>query len=85
MSLEAFITEYAKQLTLFVKEDEVKPAEDRHYAFGSKSVPMVVERMKEAIVNGSFNRESKGIKAACKVLGVPFTYVGIAAFVKESK
>lgn len=82
MSLEAFITEYAKQLAHFVKEDETKPMEERHYAFGSGTVPKVVERMKEAVVKGSFNKDSKGIKGTCKVLGIPHTYQGIAAYVK---
>lgn len=82
MSLETFITEYAKQLEHFVKEDEGKPMPDRYYVFGVNQVPVVVERMKVAIAKGSFNKEGKAIKETCKVLGIPYTYTGIAAFVK---
>lgn len=82
MSLETFITEYAKQLDRVIKEDESLPPEEREYYYDSDRVPGVVEKMKVAIAKGSFNKDGKAIRATCKVLGVPYTYAGIAAFVK---
>ena len=47
------------------------------YAYAPEFVPIVAERMIGNMVRGSFNKDSRAIKATCKRLGVKFTYDAI--------
>lgn len=51
------------------------------YAWPIENVPVVAERMKYAIVRGSFNHDSKAFKITCKNLGIKHTKTAIKQFV----
>lgn len=73
--MEKFIAEYEKQLSLAV---EKYPEE---YGYSVAKVPEVVQRMKVAIANGTFNKEGRAFKNTCKALGIKYTYQAIKEFI----
>lgn len=75
---EVFKDEYTVQLTAAVRD---YPQE---YAYNVNTVPDVVRRMMIAIERGSFNKDSRAIKATCRKLGIKPTYKAIAEYMKAS-
>jgi hypothetical protein len=69
-----FISEYSKQLTLAVSN---YPNE---YCYPVSQVPSIVEKMKVAFIRKSFNKDSRAIKATCKVLKIGYTYRDIETY-----
>lgn len=53
------------------------------YAYSIDTVPAVVDRMMEAIRKWTFNKDSRAIKATCKLLGVKHTYAAMRAWLTE--
>lgn len=74
--LSEFIRVYTKWLKHY---RETKPTE---YMWDMSEFNTVVGRMFNAIQKGRFNKNSESIKATCKELGIPWTYKGIAEFIK---
>jgi hypothetical protein len=72
-----FMAEYEKQLTEVVKADKLRPIEHQEYRFPVEFVPVVVDRMKDAIQRGSYNKDGDGFKRTCKALGIKHTYMAI--------
>ena len=52
------------------------------YGFSAVNAPIVVDKMMNAIERGSFNKDGRAIKNVCKKLNIPFTYKGIAEYIK---
>ena len=52
------------------------------YPWPVENVPVVAERMRAAIVAGSYNHSGHGFKGACKSLGIKHTRKAIAAFLE---
>lgn len=75
--LETFMAEYARQLEKAVRDH---PEE---YGFPASHVPVVVGKMREAFIRGSYNKDGRAIKATCKALGVAYTYAGINKFIRD--
>jgi hypothetical protein len=75
-NLDKFIAEYEKQLTLAVQN---YPAE---FGYPVSYVPTVIGRMKNAIINQTYNKDGRGIKNTCKALGIKYTYQAINDYVK---
>ena len=73
--METFITEYTKQLTLAVTNH---PTE---YAYGAEKVPEVVAKMRDAIQNKNYNKDSRAFKETCKALKIKHTYTAINHFI----
>lgn len=46
-------------------------------------VLVVVERMRLAIIRGSFNKDGHAFRWTCKELGIAYTYAAIKTFIKE--
>lgn len=77
-SFSKFVEVYEKNLRLALKE---KPNE---YAWPESDLPKVLERMKTAIKNGSFNKDGYAFKKTCKELGIKHTYTEIKKYIEQS-
>ena len=53
------------------------------YRYDSDQVYIVVDKMMIAIEKGCFNKDGYSIKWTCKDLNIPYTYKGIAEFIKS--
>ena len=58
---------------------------DSEYAYSAKiSTPkLLAAKMTLSLSTGSANKDGKGIKQTCKILGIPYTYVAITSFLKN--
>ena len=54
----------------------------KEYAYSVEKVPEVVEKMAVGFRNGTYNKNSRAIKAACKRLNVKHTYTAINSYLK---
>ena len=77
-NLEKFLECYKKHLTEQVHKDP-----QTYYWYPITSIDTVFERMKRAIINGSFNKDSQSFKNVCKELGIKHTYKDIAGYIKS--
>jgi hypothetical protein len=73
-NFDTFITEYEKQLTEVVKNNQTE------YAYPVSEVPTVVQKMKIAFIKKTFNKDGKAIKNTCKSLKIGYTYRDIETF-----
>jgi hypothetical protein len=62
---------YTEELARAVKD---YPSE---YRWPFKDVPVVAAKMLDAVKRGSFNKDSRAIRATCKRLGIKHTYTAI--------
>jgi len=46
-------------------------------------LPQVFQRMRNAILRGSFNKDSQAFRKTCKELGISHTYKAINAFISK--
>lgn len=76
-NLVKFETLYRQQLEQAVQQ---YPQE---YVYGLDKVPEVFIRMMDAIRRGSFNKDSRAIKAVCKILGIKHTYTAIKDYLSQ--
>lgn len=74
-NLELFLVSYKKNLETCIKK---YPEE---YACTLNSLDLVFDRMKHAIIKGSFNKDSKAFKMTCKELKIKHTYKDIETFI----
>jgi hypothetical protein len=76
MNKEMFFRTYAKELEAAVIDhgDE--------YRYGLEAVPAVVEKMRDAFENRTFNKDSRAIKSTCHLLGIKYTYKAIGEFIQ---
>ena len=51
------------------------------YRYGLDAIPGVLEKMRPAIYNGSYNKDSRAFRATCKKLGIKHTYSAIAHYI----
>lgn len=75
--IEKFMEVYSRALMWAVTD---YPEE---YPYGVHGVRKVVEGMREAIIEGSFNKEGRAFKRTCKELGIKHTYGAIKDFITE--
>lgn len=75
--LDRFMLVYEKHLKDCVSK---YPSE---YAWNIADLPLVVGRMYDAIVGGTFSKDSIAFKLTCKELGIKHTYKAIAEYIKE--
>jgi hypothetical protein len=73
---DKFFSEYAKQLERALID---YPNE---YSWPVSELPNVLQKMCTAIERGSANKDSRAIKATCKVLGIKHTYTAIREYLK---
>lgn len=76
--MEKFFKVYEEQL----REVVSNPANG--YSYGVELVPTVVQKMRAAVLNGSYNKDGIALKRTCKILGIPYTYAGISSYVKNN-
>lgn len=53
------------------------------YGFPLEQVDLVVERMKAAFIEQSYNKDGRAIRSVCKMLGIRHTYKDINTFFTE--
>ena len=83
--LDRFMEIYERELTAAVaKYPDDYPWSTEKDGNGNPrlTVKTVVERMRPAIADGSFNKDGHAIRKTCKALGIPYTYSGIRAFIR---
>lgn len=51
------------------------------YRYGLDSVPEIVQKMRVAIFNQAYNKDSRAFRATCKKLGIKHTYSAIAHYI----
>ena len=74
-SFTLFAIEYLRQL------DQVRAKYPTEYQWPpGVDAADVRDKMMQAIVNRSFNKDGRAILATCKVLGIPCTYKGIYTY-----
>lgn len=71
VTLDEFFARYEIELCRAVSE---YPDE---YMYGIEQVPDVIGRMRAAFIAGSYNKDSRAIKATCKAFGIKHTYTAI--------
>ena len=76
-NLTKFMCAYTVALTAAVK----KYPEEYSWAADGVPVARVVEKMGVAIAAGTYNKDGRGFRGACKALGLASTYRAINAFV----
>lgn len=75
-NLETFVNTFSVQLEKAVREYPVE------YMFPAHLIPQVVERMSKAFIGKSYNKDSRAIKATCKILGIKHTYTAINEYLQ---
>lgn len=70
--MEVYAVELPKAITNYPEE----------YGYPVSEVPVVLGRMKAAFERGSYNHNSRAIKATCKALGIKYTRREIEAFLR---
>lgn len=75
-NFETFSRVYRVELARAVADN---PSE---YGWPAEDAPRVADKMLDAIRRGSYNKDSRAIKAACRVLSIPYTYKGIAEYLR---
>lgn len=76
-NFDKFIEMYAEELKKAVTEYPLE------YAFPPTMVLTVVDKMGGALKSGSYNKDSRAIKAVCKRLGIKHTYTAINQFLRS--
>lgn len=77
--LHNFIQTYQQALT------ETHTAYPQEYRFPASELPRVVERMGDAFARGSFNKDSRAVKATCRALNIKHTYTAIRSYLEGAK
>jgi len=78
-NFEVFTALYLKCLTEMVK------AYPKDYNYGHEEVPRVANRMNQAFLKGSFNKDSRAIKATCRELKLKHTYKEILGYLHTTE
>lgn len=77
--IDAFMAAYGPALA---KARSEHPDE---YAWPESLLPTVLERMRAALVRGSFNHDGYAMKGACKTLGIKHTRKAIVAYLSGAQ
>ena len=72
--VETFVSFFATELAKAVVE---RPDE---YGFPVDEVPIVVNRMRQAFIRGSYNHDGVAIRRTCKCLGLKHTRTAMEAW-----
>ena len=75
-NMDRFIEEYRKALAHIVATE---PGE---FAWPASELETVLERMEKAFRARTFNHDGKGIRRACKALGIKTTRTAILAYME---
>lgn len=78
-NFEKFMAVYETEL----KKAVVKYPEE--YVYPLAFVPTVVKRMQVSFEKGTYNKDSRAIKATCKAFGIKHTRIAMTTFWKESE
>lgn len=78
MTKEEFTKIYVEELE---KAIQAYPEEYGYLPY--KSAKATVDKMVNAMLDGSYNKDGRALKAVCKRLGVEHTYKGLAAIINE--
>jgi hypothetical protein len=73
-NLDRFMEAYARELQVAVE------AHPEMFAYGSADVPVVLARMRAAVVRGSFSHDGLAFRNTCKALGIKLTRRAIVSF-----
>ena len=76
-NFENFMKVYAKHL------GDARREYPTHYVWPEEMFSTVVERMKNAIYAGTFNKDGWAFKRTCKELGIKYTYSAISAYLER--
>ncbi len=74
-NIDIFMEEYRKNLTLNLKNNP------KNYAFSFEYIDTVLFRMRDAIIKGTFNKDSESLSQTCKTLGIKYTYKAIKEYI----
>jgi hypothetical protein len=74
--METFMKVYEAELRFCLK---CFPSE---YAYTDDGVALVLDRMRTAIQEGTYNKDSRAIKRTCKALGIKHTYTAIKNYLE---
>lgn len=77
-----------KQLFLKEYEKQLRIAHEKYndlYAWRITEFDEVFKRMSEALIKGSYNKDSHAIKAVCKTFKIKHTYSEINNFIKQEE
>lgn len=55
------------------------------YAWPIDQVPVVADRMVDAMKRGSYNKDGRAFKATCRRLGIKHTYTAINAAIADAE
>jgi hypothetical protein len=55
----------------------------QNYAWNISELDVVFERMRSAIIRGTFNKDSKAFRLTCKELKIKHTYKDIKNFIEK--
>ena len=53
------------------------------YGYPVSKAPEVAQKMRAAIINQSYSKDGRAIKATCKHFGIPYTYTAINSFLQS--
>lgn len=58
---------------------------DADYGFAAMNITpeRLAVKMTDGLMRGNANKDGKGIRQTCKVLGIPYTYLGIETYLRE--
>lgn len=76
-NLKTFREVYERKLIAAIKRNP-----DR-YHYSIDRAPTVARNMTTALLEGTGCKDSAAVKATCRELGIPYTYKGISAFLRE--
>lgn len=76
-NIDIFMETYAQKLT------EAIQRAPREYTYNVEKVPLVMIRMRQALIKNTYNIDSPSLRATCKALGLTCTYKAIRAYIKE--
>lgn len=74
------------QTFLGIYSEELKRAREERpdeYAWPVDELPRVLKRMTDALIRGTYNKDSIAIRRTCKRLGIKHTYQAINASIAE--
>lgn len=71
---DVFLSVYARELA------SAHAAHPEQYGWPIEDLPVILQRMRAAILRRSFNKDSPAFKRTCKELGIPHTYKAIQTF-----
>lgn len=73
--IDRFITEYETHLS------EAHKRSPGDYSWPIEYLPVVIDKMRKALLSRTVNKDSRAIRLTCKELDIMYTYKGIYGFI----